>query len=60
MKLNLLLKILPIEIIFAFELKANQNFMKGLFFEFLSRILIPTLTFLRRITYIYIFKLLFS
>ena len=39
MKLNLILKMLPIEIILALELKTNENVMKLLNFEFLSRIL---------------------
>ena len=39
MKLNLILKMLPIEIILSLELKTNENVMKLLNFEFLSRIL---------------------
>ena len=44
MKLNLILKVLPIEIILALELTTNHNVMKELRFEFLSRILTCTLT----------------
>ena len=39
MKLNVILKILPIEIILALELTINQNVMNWLCFQFLSRIL---------------------
>ena len=38
MKLKLILKILPIELVLVSELKTNQNFIKGLFFQFLSTI----------------------
>ena len=44
MKLNLILKILPIEIILALEIKTNENLMKELCFKFLSRNLIYNLT----------------
>ena len=43
MKLNLILKILSIEIILDLELKTNQSLMKELCFKFLSRIVACTL-----------------
>ena len=44
MKLNLILKMLAIEIILALTLTANQNVMKVLCFEFLSKIFTCSLT----------------
>ena len=43
MKLNLIVKMLQIEIIFALDFKINQNLIKGLGFVYLSRILSCTL-----------------
>ena len=60
MKLNLIVKMLPIEMILALELKINQNLMKGLCFDFPYKISISTLTLRRQIAQIYIFKLQFS
>ena len=51
---------LPIEIILALELTANQNMMKDLCFEFLSKILSSTLTLRRRITQIDVSQPLFG
>ena len=60
MELNMILKMLPVEIILTLELITNQNVMKGLCFEFLSRILTCILTLRRRIMLIYVFQLLFG
>ena len=50
MKLNVILKILSIEMILALELTKNQNVMNGVRLEFLSRILTCKLTVRRHIT----------
>ena len=60
MKLNLILKILPIEIILALDLTTDQNVMKESCFEFLFRIFTCTLSLRRRITQIYVLQLLFD
>ena len=45
MKLNMILKMRPIEMNLALELTKNKNVMKMPYLEFLSRILTCSLTF---------------
>ena len=59
-KIKMILEMLPLEYTLASELTTNENVMKWLCFEFLFGILTCILSFRRRITQIYIFKVLFD
>ena len=56
----MILKMLPTEMILAFEVRMNQTVMTGSCLEFASRSLICTLTLRAPISVVYIFKVLFG
>ena len=60
MKLNLIQKILPTEMILDLGLTVNPNVMKGSCLEFFFVIFTCTSTLRQWITYVYVFQLLFD